>query len=228
MALSDTRRDALYVVNEVMELLGYSKVTRLDANRQSVVLLRLLNTVIENLAYGDWQELYARTTVAAVSGQRDYGLGLTHAVQRIYEISFEGIRRSLELRTLEEFNQLERNSQVIGIPRQFTIRGVDSKGNPKFSVHSKPGSDEDGKNFTVDYYRKPKLLQANDADCVLDFPANVVIQGLYAEALIEQNGGMLTNEASYAYSKFEELAKQALNKFTGDTGVDTQFTPSRF
>lgn len=222
MSSYDTKRTVLECINEARKLLGFNEITRLDQDRQSKIAVQMLNVIIAMIASpGDWQELYKTVTVTASTGVSDYSLGITHPIKNIFEISFYNDRQALYPLVIEDFNRLQR-SNTTGRPRQFTIKGVDNQGNPKFSVYPSPSTQYDGKTFVVAYYRKPAMYDISSADDEIIFPANLVIQGLYAKMLEEEQGGVLSREAINAYNDFNFLLREELNKYNANSGSGSQ------
>ena len=228
MTIRDTRRTVLEIVNEVRKLVGLNTVTRLDADKHSLVALRLLNIVIADTSnYGDWQELIAVVSITASASVNTYSFGVTFPVKNIWEIAFANQRQALYPTDLADLQRLERGGGV-GVPRRFSMRGVDAQGNPKIVVHPQPGSAEAGQEFKITYYKKPTLYDVSSADAVVSFPANVVIQGLYAKVLVEEAGGMMTPESTEAYRDYQRLMLEELNRYNADSGAGsgTQIVPT--
>ena len=218
---------AIQIINEVRLLVGLNTVTSLTADKQSRTALRFLNEVISEMANaGDWHELLASANVTAVVSTREYQLGLKVPVHHIHEIAVSGRAQSLYPIELSKYARYARAGGV-GTPNFFTIKGVDSQGNPKFAVHPQPGSAEDGNFFGVLYYKKPRLMLTCDADIEIEFPANVVINGLYAKVLEEEAGGMATRESMMAYQTYQNQLQEALNRYNADAGkgTDVQLKP---
>ena len=65
-----------------------------------------------------------------------------------------------------------------------------------------------------------------DASAVPAFPARVLVQGTYAKALLEENGGEPTPQYQTAYAEYIRMRSEALNRFNADTGTDIYFTPT--
>ena len=226
------------IINEVRKLLQYNTVTRLDADKYCDVHLRLLNQIVDEISnYGDWPELYATCTVPVKASVYDYTMAsavnpVTDPVQRVYEVAFENQRQPLYFISIQEFNMLRRGSQgSTGNPRQYTIRGTDQFGNPKISVHMMPGRvdvnniQRFGQGFNITYYMKVGTYDKTTADNLVPFPANMVIAGLYATALVEESGGAMTKEAQDAYATFKNLMERSQQRHTTDTDVDTRLVP---
>ena len=227
MASNDQRMTVIKLINEVRQLIGLNTVNSLTADKQSRVAIRLLNEVISEMANaGDWHELLGSANVTAVVSTREYGLGLKHPVHHIHEISVSGRPKSLDPIELSRYTRYARAGGV-GTPNFFTIKGVDNQGNPMFAVHPQPSSAQDGNFFGVLYYKKPKLMQTCDADVEIEFPANVVLNGLYAKTLEEEAGGVVTRESMMAYQTYQQQLQEALNRYNADAGkgTDVQLQP---
>lgn len=219
---------AIQLINEVRLLVGLNTVTSLTADKQARVALRLLNEVISEMANaGDWHELLASANVTATVSVREYQMGLKQPVHHIHEISVSGRPQALFPIDLSMYLRYARAGGV-GTPNFFAIKGVDNQGNPKFAVHPQPSSAESGNVFGVVYYRKPRLLLTCDADIEVEFPANVVLNGLYAKVLEEEAGGVITRESMMAQQTYLEQRQEALNRYNADAGKgeDVQFQPT--
>jgi len=228
LASTDVRNTILQIVNAVHRKLHINVVTATTDTKQSTVLVQFLNEVITDVNdFGDWQELYAETVVTAVSGQSEYALGLTSPIKSILEIVVSGQISSLYYTDIRDINRLLRTSAE-GVPRWFSLVGVDSQENPKFRVTPIPASNEDGQGMRVSYYSKPRLYTTSDDAVTPDLPANVLIQGLYARALLFENGGEPTTEFQTEMQLYERLKQQALNRYTTDTMTDMYIVPDPF
>ncbi len=191
-------------------------------------MVQFLNEVIADISdFGDWQEFYNETVVTAVSGQSEYELGLTSPIKSILEIVVSGQVQSLYYTDIRDINRLLRTTST-GVPRWFSLIGMDSQENPKFRVSPIPGSNEDGDDMRISYYEKPKLYSTSDDAVVPDLPANLLIQGLYAKALLFENGGEPTTEFQAEMQLYERLKQQALNRYTTDTMTDMYIVPDPF
>ena len=225
MAATDQRRTVLELVNEVLKKQFLNTVTALTDTKQSGVLLQLLNEVVADANdHGDWQEMFAEVVVSASPAQFNYGLGLDSPVQNILEISVSGQPAPLLYQDIREMRRLIRVGTT-GTPRHFTLIGTDSQENPKFEVSPIPSTAAASAAFTVLYYKKPAMFTTSDAAVTPDFPANMLIQGLYAMAILHENGGERTREFDAEFTKYEKIRGQALNRYTVDTGNEIYFVP---
>ena len=225
---TDLRLSVIEIVNTIQRRLGVSPTQTLTATKQATVLLELLNQVIdETTDAGDWQELYAETIVTAAAGVGTYVVATTAqaVVKNIYEIRFGSDISPMEVQDIQEIRRLQRLSGR-GRPRQFAIVGVDDvTGNPQFRTYPIPATAQSGELFDIAYYRKPPIYTASDINTVPDLPAQLLIQGLYAKALLEENGGEPTAQYQVAYNEYERMRSESLNRFNADTGSDMYFVP---
>lgn len=228
MAIAALRQTVLQVINEVERLLNVSTSTALTSNTFTRVLLRLLNETVDELSdLGDWQELYDEILVTASSSVVEYEVHASGGlVQRVDEITFNNSVAPLYVKTPEDMRRLQRLSSF-GPPRQFAIIGVNaSSGNPLFRPWPVPGSSQNNQTFRVCYFIKPPLYTTSDGSIVIPFPANVVIQGLYSKALLEENGGEPTREFETSYAAYIRMRAEAQKRFNADTGTDLQIVPT--
>jgi hypothetical protein len=143
----------------------------------------------------------------------------------VLEISVSGQPAPLLYQDIREMRRLIRVGTQ-GTPRHFTLIGTDTQENPKFEVSPIPSSaGGSAENFTVLYYKKPAMFTTADAAVTPDFPANMLIQGLYAMAILHENGGERTREFDSEFARYEEIRNQALNRYTVDTGNEIYFVP---
>lgn len=230
MALTDVRKDVIGIVNEVERRLGLSASTALTDTSLATVMLDLLNDVIDEVSdYGDWPQMFREVNVTASSSVGSYEVAVSAQVKNVYEIVWGDDVASLEVRTIEDLRRLQRLASF-GTPRQFAIVGVTGI-NPMFRVYPVPNqtaidADNKGGLFDIAYYKKPSLLTTADVSAVPAFPSRVLVQGLYAKTLLEENGGEPTQEYRAAYGEYLNMRTEALNRFTADTGTDVYFTPT--
>lgn len=229
MATSDVRKDVISIVNEVQRRLGLSSTTDLTATKLTTVLLDLLNDVIDEVSdFGEWQQMYREVQVTASSSVGTYEIAVSSQVKNIYEFVWDTDVSPLEVRTIEDIRRLQRLASF-GVPRQTAIIGV-SGVNPLFRVYPVPNSSTISNatkgTFDIAYYKKPGLLTTADVSAVPAFPSRMLIQGLYAKALLEENGGEPSPQYQAAYVEYIRMRKEALNRFNADTGTDMYITPN--
>ena len=222
MSTIAVRRDVIKIINEVERRLGLSESATLTPTKLATVLLDLLNDVIDEVSdYGDWPQMFREVDVTASSSAGSYEVVVSSQVKNIYEIVWDNDVAPLEVRTIEDMRRLQRLASF-GTPRQFAIVGV-SGVNPLFRVYPIPTT---AATFDIAYYKKPSLLGTTDVSAVPAFPSRVLVQGLYAKALLEENGGEPTREYQAAYGEYTNMRTESLNRFTADTGTDFYLVPT--
>ena len=227
MPITDQRQTVLQIINRVQRKLAINQSTTLTQTSHTVLLLDLLNEVVSECSdFGRWQELYATTDITAQSSVGSYPLAVSAVVHDIYEIVFDNQIAPLEVRSLEDIRRLQRIGSF-GVPRQFGVMGTDPvTGNPIFGVYPVPSPVEDGDLFNIAYFIKPPLYTTSDASVVVPLPADVVFQGTYAKALLEDNGGEPTRQFQAAYQEYERMKNDGINRYNADSGTDTYFQPT--
>lgn len=228
---ASVRLSVLEIINKVQNRLGINSTAALDSTSHSEMLLQQLNEVVAEVNdYGRWQELYEEVIVTASTGQSRYPVKSTsREVQSIIEVSFDNDPAQLENRPLEDIRRLLRiGVSSGGTPRQYAIIGVDVSGNPEIRCYPIPSATQGGKTFNIAIQAKEKLFTTSDGATVPLYPANLLIQGLYAAALLEENGGEPTRQFDTAFRIFERMARESQRRFTSDTEDSIQFTPHRF
>jgi hypothetical protein len=232
MALTDVRQTVLAVVNEVQRRLGLTPTSSTSSNGHATVLVGLLNDVLDDIADdGDWVEMEASANVTAVSGQAAYEIPQASAqqvVKSIDEIRISGRAPALDwFFDISEYRQLA-SLNTTGMPNRAVVDGIDANGNPTFAVWPRPGASQDGNLFFVYFRVKPPIYIAGTDDATqVPFPSRMVIQGLHAMAILDENGGSPTPDYQIELAKYERMKRQARNRFTSDTGDTVQFTPGR-
>lgn len=234
MSLTDVRKDVISIINEVQRRLGVNEQTTLTATKQTSTLLDLLNDVIDEVSdFGDWQQMFREVGVTATSSVGTYKIAVSADVKNIYEIVWGDDVAPMEVRTIEDIRRLQRLASF-GTPRQFAVVGV-SGTSPKFRVYPIPSQSainqemSAGGVFDVAYYKKLRMFYASvtaDATAIPAFPARVLVQGLYAKALLEENGGEPSPQYQTAYAEYIRVRTESLNRYNADTGTDTYFTPT--
>lgn len=224
---ADTRRTILQIVNDVQRRLGVNPTANLTATKHATVLLGLLNQLVDEISdQREWMEWYAETTVLASSSVAEYSVNTPYPVHHIYEIAFQGDIAPMDVVSIEEIRRLQRLNHH-GRPRQFGIVGVNgATGNPTFRVSPIPGSAQNNMGLHIALYKKPAIYSTSDIGEEPEFPAQLLTQGLYAKALLEENGGEPTRQYEIAYAEYQRMLVEAANRYNSDTGDGTiQFIP---
>jgi len=229
MGLGDIRFTVLEIVNEVQRKLGLDATSNLTANKLAIQLVDFVNDVCNELSdYGNWQEMLVSANVTAVSGQRDYSIATSANVKNIGDIYFSLRTGSLRHVTIDDMRRMTRVSAATGMPSQYTVFGTDNNGNPLLRVRPTPGTNEDGGLFSLVYYIRCPSYTTSDANTVVPFPGQLVIDGVLAAAILNESGGSPTDHYTRVQQTYLEMRKEALNRFNGDTGWDINFTPSMY
>ena len=218
------RQTVLEIVNRVERKLGLNASSALTSTRKSRELLDMLNEVIEEISdAGDWQEMYREAVVSATSSVAEYEVAVSGLVKNVQEISWDGDTSPLNPVDPQDIRRFNRISNF-GTPRHFAIVGVNvSSGNPNFRVHPVPTT---AANFSVAYFQKPDLYTVSAASDTVSFPANLVFMGLYAKAMLHENGGEATGEYQATMAEYLRSRRESLNRYNADTGTDVYFVPT--
>jgi len=227
--LSDTRMTVLEIINEVRRKLGINvAATSLTYDNQTRTLLDYLNDVISEVSdYGDWKEMILQTVVTASSSVRRYQLNVTAAVKNIHEIAWTTQPSAMRLVTINDMLRWERITST-GQPRNWAIMGVDvSSANPLFEVYPMPGPTENNQTFSILYYQKPSLLTTADVSAYPAFPGKLLVSGLLAKALFDENRNASDTDYLTERANFENMLSETFNRFNGDSGTNTFFTPGQ-
>lgn len=223
----------LEIVNEVCDRMNVRRVTATTANLFTRNCVNLINDTIEDLCdYGTWNELQASAAVAMVCGQSVYTIPTTalvtakrfiHSIQEVY---VSGRIASLEpIADKNEFRLLTR-TQSIGTPSRYTVDGTDADGNPRLGLFPRPGTTYDGNAAHVRFQVLPPRYEAgNDDNVVVPFPGRVMVSGLHAAAILDESGGVQTDQYKAAQGKFFVLRNNSLGRQTAKTGEFTRFQP---
>lgn len=234
MSTADVYRSAIQIVNEVQRKLGINSSTTFEVSKHSRMLLDFLNDVISECSdFGDWPQMLRFAEVTASSSAYDYEMVVSGNVKNIYEIAWGDQSSPMFPITIEEIRQRNRRISWGGTPREYSVVGV-SGANPIFHVHPIPvtadlsAQTSAGGFFDVAFYKQPRILTTADstAAAIVLFPARMVIQGVYAKALLKDNGGVPTPNYQAAYAEYQRMRSEALNRLTADTGSSISISPN--
>ena len=230
MSVAEVRKTVVQIINEVERRLAVDASTSAGATKLSTMLVDLLNDTIDEVSdAGDWQEMLREAKVTAVASVASYEIAVSGNIKNILEISWGDDIASLDVVSIEDILRLQRVRRF-GAPRQYAIVGV-SGVNPIIRPHPIPNASSitaeasAGGVFTVVFYKKPILFGTADTSAIPAFPAKVLVQGLYAKALLEENGGEPTREYEMAYAEYLKARTEAANRLTTDTGTDIYLVP---
>lgn len=229
MTVSDLKGTVIGIINGVRVKLGIASAATLTSDKQALTSLRYLNDVLSITSdYGNWKEQRRETTVTASSSVRTYDIESSALVKNIREISFDSNSQPLTLTEEEDVKRLVRTGST-GSPRQWCILGVNSTtGNPQITVVPQPGSNETGKLFEAVWYKKPRLYAITDASAVVPFPKVLIENGLHSMMLLDESRGTQNIDFVTQFKAiYEPMLEETFNRFNGDSGNTTYFTPRR-
>jgi hypothetical protein len=228
MALTDTRATILEIINETRRKLGINNsVSSLTADSKTVVMVDFLNDVVTEISdFGMWNETISTATLPLVVGQRDYNFSAALSIKTIKYIFLTSTSAALPFINQEEMRLLYRQSNS-GQPRQWTIFGVDANANPVIRVYPTPDASVAGTTLDVFYQANAtRYSTATPTNTYINFPARMVVQGLLARCILDEEGGSASDHYSQERLNFENLLKETFNRFKGDVSYGRRFIPS--
>lgn len=226
MAESDFKVTVIGAINEVRRKSKLSPVSSLDEDSDSILKLHYLNDVISDLAdHADWQELYREAIVSVQTSVRDYAVSGV-VVQNIHEVAISTRQAALRRISIDEIRLLQRSNGV-GNPYQWSLKGINSEGNPVITLDRWPSSTDTGY-FNIGYYLKPNVFTTADASATVPFPGRVVVQGLLVKTILDESDGDPGQRYLTNLQVYEDMKQQSYNRFNGDTGGDVKFRPGKF
>ena len=231
MPVAQVRLTALDIVNRVRLRQGLLGVASFDADSHTNLLLNLLNEVIEEITdVGEWPQLFREQLVTAISSVDQYLFTPTSGnIKNIHEIGWANRSYPLQWISVEEMRQLRRGSRAsTGAPIFAAIVGM-SGSDPFFRVHPVPIT-ADVTTMSVAYYKMPRLTVTADSTAayIPVWPGSLLIQGLYAKALLDENDGVKTPEYAGAYQEFQRMLAEVYNRLGADTGPNyLKLSPGR-
>lgn len=229
MSLSDQRMTALEIINEVRRKSKLNPVTTLDQDSDSLTKLNYLNDVISEINdYDNWQEQLREVTVTAQSSVADYSIPVSAVtvVQNIHEVVFDGRPGEMRMVTLDTIRRMQR-SRSWGIPTQWAVKGVDTNGNPYFSVSPVPVSAQQDLTFNVLVYEKPTFITTAQTSAVPPFPGKLVVQGLLVKTILDESDGEPTSRYQAQKQVYDDMLYESYNRYNGDSGSTVFFRPAR-
>lgn len=228
MSLAGTRKTVLQIINEVERRLGLTPSSSITSSRLSVLYLQLLNEVLEEIDnYSDWQEQYVEYTVSASAGSTSFALGTNDQIKRIEEVSFGDQVAPLYWPGRDQVRLLNRtqSSAKGGNPRHVAIIGTVSGGNPQFKVWPAPTTAVASGNYKVAAYTLTENFTSADGASTPKYSANLLIKGLYAYALLEQEDGMMSSTAKNAFQDYYNQLREVHNRYTNDSESELKIQP---
>lgn len=228
-SILDLRNTVLEIVNEVRRKLGVNTIATLTDDKLTTSLIDYLNDVIDYISdFGDWQERREEISVTASSSVFSYLINTSAPLKNISDIYFGDTVAPLRYVEIEDMRRFRR-TRGIGQPRNWTINGVDNvtTGNPYVEVYPMPGANEAGTAFNLLVYTRPAQYTTSSGALVVPFPARMIVAMLLALALFDESRGTQNLDYRQQLSQFDEMIKETLNRYNGDSAGDPKFTPRR-
>jgi hypothetical protein len=223
----------LEAVNEVCDRLNVRRVSATTQNLFVRNLVNIINDTVEDLCdFGRWNELQASAAVTMVCGQSVYDISTVslgtakrfiHSIQEVY---VSGRIASLEpISDKNEFRLLIRTGSI-GTPSRYAVDGTDALSNPRLGLFPRPGSTYAGDDARVRFQiLPPRYVPGDDDNVVMPFPGRVMVAGLHAGAILDESGGVQTDQYRQAQAKYFILRNNSLGRQTAKTGEFTRFQP---
>lgn len=233
MALLDTNRTVIGIINEVQRNIAVDETNFANTNKLATVILDNLNdTITECNDYGRWPHMFREAVVTASASVDRYELAVSAQINNIIEIHWANTAGEAEdvapLRVVNvtDIRRLQK-TRSFGVPRHFSVVNV-SGVNPIIRVHPIPGSNENMKTFDVAFYKKQRLFTTASADttAVPLFDSRMLVYGTLAKTLLDESGQEATPQYTTVYQEYIRMRKEAYNRLTVDTGGDVQITPN--
>lgn len=222
-AITNLRGTVLQIVNGVERRMGYRPSTTVTATRTALTYVDLLNDVLSFVAdYGDWPQLYQEITVTAAGSARTIEVSAASPIHHIYEVHYGTQISPLSPRSVSDMRLLDRTS-AIGTPRQYAV--IDTSGvNPRLRIYPRAKATS-GLAMNIGVYTHPRLYVSGDGGQTPVFSQQLLTQGLYAAALLDESNGAETQSYQTQYTMFLRQLREEHNRWQADTGTDLQLNP---
>lgn len=220
---TDVRGTILGIVNEVERKLSYTPSPSLSARNTTINIVSWLNDTLSEISdYADWPQMYSEVIVSAQACVNNVEINASAPFKRIYEVHFSDQIAPLYVIDTQDMRVLERTS-AFGEPRQLALTQT-SGVNPIMRVYPTPGSAQTSGRFNVASYLMPRVYVTGDATETPEFSSRLLVQGTFARALLDENGGEPTQQYQIAYGTYQRLLREEANRMTVDTGTDLYLT----
>lgn len=219
MADASNQRDTvLGIVQDAAMRMGYSPPATLSANRTALKYTTFLNDVVSEVSdFGDWPQMYEEVTTTVAACANTVEVNASAPVKRVMEVH-EGTQISpLVWQDTHQIRLLERLSAQ-GTPRQVAL--VNTSGvNPILRYSPRKTS---AAGFNIAVYTMPRSYVSGDGALTPPFSRSLLVQGLYARALLDENDGVKTTHYDANYLLYRNQLKEEHNRHGADTGGDIQ------
>lgn len=224
MAETDFKVTVIGAINEVRMKTKLGQVTTLDQDSDSVTKLKYLNDVVSEISdFGNWRETYAEAIVSVQSSVRDYAVSGV-VIQNIHEVACSWRTSELALTDIDDIRRLQRLNKT-GRPNHWSIKKINGEGNPVITLDSWPTDSTEYLN--ISYYEKPAIYTTAQASATIPFPGKLVVQGLLCKTILDESDGEATTRYTMNLEVYENMLREAHNRFNGDSGSTVYFRPGR-
>ncbi len=232
MSITDIRKTTLQCINEVRRKRGLKEVDNLTQDSQSTMSLDFLNDVVAEISdYGDWDETVVTANITTQTSVADYAIqvvtsGSNVAVVKSIKDMYFGSAGSPLFFIDEAQMRLFQRAPRYGQPAQYTVFGTDVNGNPQLRLTPIPATNQGGIGvLSVRVHTQPPIYVAGDEAVLVPFNSRIVVQGLYAACVLDEEGGSPTPHYQAIRQLFEKMMKDTYQRFHGDTGRYRRFVP---
>ena len=188
----------LELINDVLIRLRETTVATNNETTYSLLIGKFVNDAKRQVEDAfSWNVLGQNVTLTTVANT--YSYSLTGAGQKFQVMDAINTTSNVGMQNIS-FVQMNRFQNLVpvatGIPEYYAFDGVDSNGDTKVSLYSRP----DGVYTVIFSLTIPQATLASDATSV-KVPDSLVAQNAYARALVErgEDGGLSSSEAYQLY-----------------------------
>jgi hypothetical protein len=188
----------LEIINDVLIRLRETTVATNNATTYSTLIGKFVNDAKRQVEDAfSWNVLGQNITLTTTANT--YSYSLTGAGQKFQVMDAINTTSNVGMQNIS-FVQMNRFQNLVpvatGVPEYYAFDGVDSSGDTKVSLYSRP----DGVYTVIFSLTIPQATLASDSTSIL-VPDFLVAQNAYARALVErgEDGGLSSSEAYQLY-----------------------------
>lgn len=188
----------LELINDVLIRLRETTVATNNATTYSTLIGKFVNDAKRQVEDAfSWNVLGQNITLTTTANT--YSYSLTGAGQKFQVMDAINTTSNVGMQNIS-FVQMNRFQNLVpvatGVPEYYAFDGVDSSGDTKVSLYSRP----DGVYTVIFSLTIPQATLASDSTSIL-VPDFLVAQNAYARALVErgEDGGLSSSEAYQLY-----------------------------
>ena len=218
------RGTVLTIVNDVQRRLSYTPTATLSANQTSLKLTGFLNDIVQAVSdFGDWPAQFEEVSTTIAACAVNVEINASAPIKRIFEVHYKDQQTPLVPVEITDIRRLQRTSGQ-GSPRQFAL--IRTSGiNPIIRIDRRETSTAMGFNAAV--YTSPLEYTSSDATKVPPWSRRLLVQGLYAAALLDESDGVPTNHYQANFAVFRNQLSEEYNRLGADTTKEMRLTVRR-